>query len=349
MRTHALAILFAAPLLAQSPVSPANRASSAGNSASALPFGSPQPMRYLQLHSDLPAGPLSIRGLSWRQNEGNGTFTGTRSLDLELLMGRGTRADIAKFLFAANYPSGAPTVVLARRTVNFGPQGLAANPAPFQGMSLTLDAPFVFTNGTLAWEARIFGGTSSGTFAAADAELAPRNTSTDATFGNGCTWQGNQDPMRLDTTSIGIGNSTYYATFVRGAPANAPLVLAFGATNPNLPVPGLCCNSFTDLASILGFGSTAADGTFTANGNSVLFLQRDLAGVTLHAQAFAFDASSTQPIQLLGSNGATTTFAAPNAQFGTVSRIYAPGDPTALVAPFGSDTVGCGLVTRFDT
>jgi hypothetical protein len=349
MRHHVLTILLAAPLVAQSPVSPANRATSAGNSASALPFGNPQPMRYLQLHSDLPPGPLAIRGLSWRQNEGNGTFSGTRSIDIELRMGRGVRADIAKFLFAANYPSGAPSVVLARRTVNFGPQGAAGNPSPFQGMSVTLDTPFTYTSGTLAWEARIFGGTNSGTLAAADAELAPRNTSTDATFGLGCTLQGNQDPMRLDTTSIGIGNSTYYATFVRSAPANAPLVLAFGATNPNLPVPGLCCNSFTDLASILGFGSTAADGTFTANGNSVLFLQRDLAGVTLHAQAFAFDASSTQPIQLLGSNGATTTFAAPNGLFGSVSRIYALGDPTALVAPYDGDMVGFGLVTRFDT
>lgn len=42
MRRHAIIILLAAPLVAQNRVSPTNRATSAGNSASALPFGEPQ-------------------------------------------------------------------------------------------------------------------------------------------------------------------------------------------------------------------------------------------------------------------------------------------------------------------
>lgn len=154
--------------------------------------------------------------------------------------------------------------------------------------------------------------------------------------------------MRLDSTSVAVGLGTYYAHTVRAAPVSAPLVLALGASNPNLPVPGLCCNLFTDLLTTLGVGSTGLDGSYTSAGSTVFFVQRNLVGQSLHAQVFAVDPGSSHAIPLLGSNGAVTTFAAPQV-FPEVSRIYSEGDPTAPIAPFASDTLGFGLVTRFDT
>ncbi len=339
-------LLCTFPLFAQGPISPASRATTPGNSSSSIPFGATGPRRYQEIHSNVPAG-TTIRGLSWRQNEGNGTFAGTRALDMELTMGRAVRADIARFTFALNH-IGAPTVVLARRVVNFGPQGAAGNPSAFQGMSVVLDAPFVFTSGSLLWDAKIFANAAVGVFANADAEAYALAASTDSLTGVGCTATGAQDAMRLSSTGIGVGLGTYYSHFVRAAPPSAPLVLAIGASNPNLPLPGLCCNLFTDLLATLAVGSTAVDGTYTSSGNTVFFVQRSLVGQTLHSQAFAFDATSTHAIPLLGSNGAVTTFAAPSV-FPDVSRIYAEGNANALVAPFLSDTLGVGLVIRIDT
>lgn len=340
------AVLCTFPLIAQNPVSPANRATSPGNASSSLPFGATGARRYQEIHSTVPGG-TTIRGLSWRQDEGNGTFTGTRALDMELTMGRAVRADICRFTFGFNYVS-APTVVMARRVVDFGPQGAAGSPSAFQGMSVVLDAPFVFTSGSLAWEAKVFANAAAGVFANADAEAFPLDRATDGISGVGCTAAGAQDPMRLDATSFGVGLGTYYAHFVRAAPPSAPLVLAIGASNPNLPVPGLCCNLFTDLLTTLAVGSTGVDGAYTSSGATVFFVQRNLVGQTLHAQAFAFDATSTHAIPLLGSNGAVTTFAAPTV-FPDVTRIYAEGDANAIAAPFTTDSLGFGLVTRFDT
>lgn len=338
--------LCAVSLAAQSPVSPAARATSPGNTFSAVPFSSGGPIRYQELHSGLPAN-LTVRGLSWRQNDGSGTFSGTRALDMELAMGRTVRADIVRFNFQSNYSAGR-TVVLARRTVNFGPQGTAASPAPFQGMSVVFDAPFVFTSGSLGWDAKIYASSGAGSFAAADAEAAPQGIGTDRRIGNGCTATGNQDPMSLDTLSVASGFGTFWGTFVRAAPANAPLVLALGASNPNLPVPGLCTNLHTDLLTTLGMGSTDSTGTFAASGSAVFMVQRTFAGQSLFAQAFAFDAASSHAIPLLGSNGVETTFASPQV-FPDVSRIYAEGNADALLAPFRIDSLGTGLVTRFDT
>ncbi len=345
--------LLASALAAQTAlVSPGFRAATEGNSSSTVPFGTGQPHRYQQLHSDLPAGAVSIRGLSWRQNAGSTTATGTRTLDMEVSLGRSIRADIIRFNFIGNY-SGAPTVVASRRLVNYGPQGTPGNPgpSPFQGMSLTFDAPFAWNgSGSLAWEAKIFGSTGAGLFAAADAENYPRNFGNDVASGTGCTAVGNNDPMRLDVNSFALGLGTFYGTSVRAAPPDAPLFLTLGISNPDLPLPGFCTNVRTDLAVTLALGAADSSGAYRSYGSQVLFLQRDLSGATLHAQAFALDLRTGIVQPLLGSNGVATTFASPHPTFPEVSRIYTEGEPvTSSLAAFRTDSVGFGLVTRFDT
>lgn len=334
------------------PISPTLRTASEGNAASNIPFGSVSPRRYLQIHSDLPQSAIAIQGLSWRQTAGTGTATGTRTLDMALSLVRSLRADIVRFNFAANYLA-PPTEVVARRNVNFGPQGAASSPgpSPFQGMSLTFDRPFAWSGqGSLAWEATIFGGTSAGAFAAADAEDYPRNAATNVASGNGCIATGNNDPMRLDVTSFALGLGTFYATSVRAAPADAPLFLTLGAFDPDVPVRGLCTNVRTDLAVTVPLGAADGAGTLQPIGSQVLFVQRDLSGATLHAQAFALDVRSSNAIPLVGSNGVATTFAPPHPTFPDVSRIYTDGEPvTSSSAPLRADAVGFGLVTRFDT
>jgi hypothetical protein len=353
MPRHALPALLAAlpALAAQSPISPQPRATTEGNTSSSIPFGDATVRRYQELHSNLPQSPLSIRGLSWRQNAGTGTFTGTRTLDVQIAMGRAVRADIVRFNFRSNYQT-TPTVVMARRTVNFGAQGAASNPGPsaFQGMSLTFDAPFAWNGtGSLAWEAAVFSSSASGLFADADAEQSPRNFATDVASGTGCIAAGGTDPMRLDITALAIGSGTFYAPFVRAATPNAPLTLALGITNPNAPLPGLCGNVRTDLAVMLPLGATDSRGAFEPIGSLVTFVQRDLGGATLHAQTFTLDVGSPHAIPILLSNGVATTFPSLPPSLPDVSRIYADGDATSPLAPFRGDTVGVGLVTRFDT
>mgnify|MGYP003394493112 CR=1 FL=1 len=68
-----------------------------------------------------------------------------------------------------------------------------------------------------------------------------------------------------------------------------------------------------------------------------------LRGVDLHV-------NTGEMVALLGSNGVATTFASPHPTFPDVSRIYTEAEPvTSNLAPFRTDSVGFGLVTRFDT
>src|SRR6185436_2570830 len=91
--------------------------------------------------------------------------------------------------FAANHTV-APTTAIARRQVTFGPQGVNSSPgpAPFNGMDLAFDAPFLYTAGsTFVWEAVIYSNTlNSGVFNALDADQGSLTAATVSATGAGC-------------------------------------------------------------------------------------------------------------------------------------------------------------------
>lgn len=352
MRPTLLAVLTLGPVaLAQTAVvSPLTLAASEGNSSSLIPFGAPTPMRYQQIHSDLTPPARAIRGLSFRQNAGTGTFTGTRVCDMELTMSAAVRSDAASFIFQTNR-LGAATLVVTRKNVNFGPQGAAASPGPssFTGMSIVFDTPFAFSgNGSVLWDVQVHGGSASGSFAPLDAHDFGRAALQTTLLGTGCTATGASSPLKSDVDGFTCGTMTYYGPLVVNGIPNAPAVLALGARDPQLSIPGLCTLSRTDLVITNPLGSCDQNGEIFAFGSNVLRAQNALPGGKVFSQIFLVDLNRADPFKLAGSNGVETTIPATTA-IPPVSRIYTDGGrPTDLVAPLRGDTIGFGIVTRFD-
>lgn len=168
MRTlHALLLLSAAAVAQNTVVSPAGLANQSGNGANLWPWAQAT-TRYQQVHSDLGPTPRLYRKLAFRQAAGNGTFTGVRVLDLEVWAGNARSYDTVSTAFASNYVT-PRTNVIARKLVNFGPQGPAANPSPFQGMDLVFDAPVAHVLAfSFAWEVVIHANALTGVFASSD-------------------------------------------------------------------------------------------------------------------------------------------------------------------------------------
>jgi len=346
-----IVILLGAPLEAQgSIVSPTFLTTTDGNSASGLPWGKGIPMRYKQVHSDVSGTPRQIKAIAFRQNAGTATFTGTRTLDLELNFGNHGIAGLLSCAIPAGYIGGA-TKVIARKTINLGPQGPASSPGPsaFVGMELAFDAPFAYAGvNSLGWEVQIHSNTGTGAFAVADAHVVPVTFATTTRSGVGCIATGQSSPMKSDVTCLDAQTMIYFAPLVASAPANAPLFLAFGNTDPNQVVPGLCGAVRTNLMVTLNFGSADAFGDFVAKGTLVLQARNTFAGVTLFTQFHALDPARSDAIKIASSDGVGTLFpvAKPSPTI-FVSRVYVEGSATDPFAALTGDSVGMGLVTEF--
>lgn len=355
LRTLALTCLFAAPCLAQPLISPITvDAMTPGNTGNAIPFASGTARRYQQLHGDV--GPRTIAGISFRQNEGNTVnFTGTRALDLELWMANSTvDCYVPSTTFAQNY-STAPTLVIARKLVTFGPQGqnVATGAASFSGMQLLLDAPFARPTATrsLVWEAVVFANTGSGVFNNLDAEQSSTTLASGGLTGPGCIATGRSSAMLHGAECSDVAGQLLLGFTAFNAPANAPLVLALGTANPNLPVAGLCSNLCTNLLVTLALPAANAQGLLLADAGVGIALPNTFANAVLHTQAHALDGGRTDPIKVCNSSGLSTTIPVPNpAKRALVTRVYnTVGGTTATNGLFQvQGGVGTGLVTRFE-
>jgi len=138
---------------------------------------------------------------------------------------------------------------------------------------------------------------------------------------------------------------------VTAGPANALCFLAVGFTNPNLAVPGLCSNVFTDALLVKGMGVTSATGTITTSTPtfSTIIAPNIIFGATLFSQVFALDVGSPNPIQFAASNGRSVTVPAPNTtRVNLATRIFnSVGGVTATEGIYFTSTVGYALVTKF--
>ncbi|HLU40703.1 MAG TPA: hypothetical protein VK081_15060 [Planctomycetota bacterium] len=357
LKTAIVTSLLLASLAAQQRVvSPVNAASREGNSENLFPWANYACPRYMQIHSDLTGAPLSITKLAFRMDARDTiNYTAVNVVDLELFMGHGRPATSPSWFFAANYVAPA-TQVIARRVVNMGPQGQnsTVGPNPFtSNMELLLDAPFPY-NGidSLVWEAVIYANSVGGTFCRLDVEGSSRTNGTSTVTGAGCTATGQANPMTLAPAFADMGGTLVVNFTVADGPPLAPVILALGATNPNLAFPGLCSNLLTSLDVVFQMGVTDSAGaiTFHNAGSSAFAVPNTIPGRTLFAQAHAFDPGRPDPIPFTNSQGRQLII--PTSDLSNVvlaTRLFSQqGGPgaTQSIFFFGT-TVGHALVTEF--
>jgi hypothetical protein len=346
--------LFGVALAAQTStiVSPNTTTLAEGDSNNAFPWNSGTVRRYQQIHSDVGGAARSITQISFRGNAGNTTnYTGTWACDLEMFMGDSVAWDQATFVFANNYV-GTRSPVFARRVINLGPlgQNQAAGPLPFT-VNIPLDAPHAYAGTqSLIWEAVVYSNVLTGNFNQIDAETGSTATGTTTITGTGCIATGRTVAMTHTFGASDRGGLLMLAPTVSNGPSTAPAFLAIGLSNPNLPIPGLCGSSFTDLTLVLDLGPTSATGAVTGDSGFALLLPNvGLAGATLFSQAIALDIGRTDPLPLSVSNGRSVVIPTPNlTDVVPVTRIYNnAGGTAATIAAAITSTHGYGIVTQF--
>lgn len=348
-------VALASALAAQGAiVSPVGAATLEGSGSNGFPFSSTVVRRYMQIHSDLGTTPLVITRLGFRVTAGTTNYTGTRDHDLELYMGEGRDALNPSYTFDNNY-NAPKTLVMPRGIVTFGPSGQAVTPGPnpFTGtMDLVLPQPFVYSGtASLIWEVGYYGNTSVGTSGTVDAEQGVVTSGTSAVTGTGCIASGQAAAMTHTFTASDIAGTLALNSTVTAGPASSLCFLAIGFSNPNLAVPGLCSNVYSDalITQLVGFTDAAGAITTSTPTATTFVLPNGLAGVSLFTQVFAIDAGSANPIQFAASNGRSITVPSSNTtRVNLATRLVNnAGGTTATEAVFFTSTVGYALPVQF--
>jgi hypothetical protein len=362
MRTRLvlLAVLAAATsALAQNQiVSPVGATSLDGSGSNSFPWASTTARRYQQLHGDVGGTPKVITQLSFRASSGTSNALGVRTHDIELYMGEGVNALAPSFTFDANYLGGVAgrTLVMPRQFVNMGPQGqIVTGVNPFTGnMDLLLTTPFAYSGAnSLVWEVVYYGQTTAttGSFPAPDAEQGVVTGSTSTITGTGCAPTGLGAPMTHAFSCNDVAGTLLLNATIAGGPANSFALLAIGTANPNLAVPGLCANLFSDAVLLNFIGLTDAAGALTTATPtlSTIVIPNTLTGVTLHTQAFVLDPASSLGLPFTASNGRQVTVPASDlTRVNQASRVVNnAGGTTATEGVFFTTSVGYALVTQF--
>jgi hypothetical protein len=352
-------VTLAGVLLAQGTiVSPPGLDMLEGNASNTWPLWGDVP-RYMQIHGDLGSTPRALRQLAFRLNGNAAAYPGPRVLDAELVMGNSVPWDRPSWIYANNWV-GTPVTVMARTTVNLQNLTGGAGPTPFDA-KFPFSTPFVYTaQSSIAWDLRAHSNTGTGG-GPWDAHWASAGTGgLNATIGTGCTASGQSAPMLLGGSHADYSGIFNMGWYVNRGPANAPTVLAFGTTNPNLSVPGLCDMLYTNLQIVLPMGSTDATGflgeRFTATtvgpgGRNAWALPNTFPTAIFFLQAHSLDAGSTNPIPISSTHGRQVTV--PTSNLTTVvrvTRLYhfnGGGNATYPNAFHVTGSVGCPLVTQF--
>jgi Tol biopolymer transport system component len=338
-------------------VSPVQARVFEGSTNNGFPFVTPTLRRYQQIHSDLPAQPLTISKLSFRMNTpANATaYAGTQTIDMELFMGNGPDAMQVARSFAANY-TGPRVNVIARKLIVWGPTGVATPPGPqpfTTHMDLPLDAPYVWrpVSPSLTWEAVIHGNVlAGGSFPAVDADAGAATLATTVTTGAGCVCTGRAARHSVSVTAADVQGWLGLQVGSTNAPAGAPVYTAIGFVNPDLAVPGLCAHLLTDLTIFGLCGVAGANGTLNGyEGNFTMHLPNTVAGMRLYLQNFAFDPGQAG-VAMCVSSGTEVTVPLPNLTKNVrVSRMFDSSNTVVQTSGirFATSTLGMGLVTLF--
>lgn len=360
----AVATLVAAALAqSQKIVSPTNLATVDGASYSPLPWFAPnafQPARWLAIHSDIGGRVRTLSALAFRRDAAAPPQPATRTLDLELVVGESVPFDRPSWEFARNW-IGAPTTVLPRQLVNVGALTGTGSPPPFD-LRFFFATPVVYGGvNSIAYELRVHAVTG-----AATCNLDAVQTSALGGFpglpqGQGCNPTGSFFSMKLGIAHHEVGSTYCFGAYVTDAPTFARTVLAFGSTNPNLPVPGLCSNLLTDLLAVVDIGTTDVNGRlaewisagtttfYFPTGSAMFAMPNTFANAQFYVQAHAFDALSTSGIPITNSNGYQVYVpplgpTAPPPVTSIFTIVPNPAHPSALLV---TPNIGYGLVAEF--
>jgi len=349
----------AASAQSQTVLSPVGVGTGDGSTANSFPWASGTVRRYMQVHSDIKGTPKVINKLAWRRDgAGTTSSTATRAVDLELYMGNSVEWSSASFVISNNYTA-APSLVLPRQVVNFGPLLAVGNPAPAE-MAVPLSTPFVYAGvKSVAWEAVVYSNTATGSWPSIDVHQSTlASTPAITTSGAGCIRGGGTVAMSLVASHADTGGLYSIGAYILNAPVTAPTVLAIGTTNPNLPVTGLCGNLYTDLAAMIPVGLTDASGAIKnvsetssyASPNMVFTAPNTFPGAQLFLQAHSIDAASTSLLPICNSNGlAVTVPAISNTRIVECTRIFnnVGGTTAAHGIYFNTSAYGHSIVTEF--
>ena len=257
MRGHRLAVLAmlaiaGAPLLAQTAVSPADRAGNEGSSFTHFPLGRPN-ARFQFLHADLP--PLmTLHGHAYRRDAE--TIHGRVdpfAADLQVTLSLSPNAPArASATFASNQGAAA-TVVLPRSVVSFvATDRPALDPSPSFDLIVPYQLPFVLpaTPATLCVDMTMFGNTSA---AGIDRNLSiyldahdwvnGRNEQPGFRLGSGCPAPGATAAMFATLSLFQLGGSTEFDVAARNGVADdgslqTRTFLCLGTGQQNQPWPG---------------------------------------------------------------------------------------------------------------
>lgn len=358
MKSALSTLLLASAAAAQLPfISPITANGNEGSGSNLFPFNATTIRRYQQIHGDLPQLPLTISSLAFRYTTPTAvtTYSGTRALDIEMDMGNGpaSYADYSRTM-SANF-SGPVSTVVARRIVNWGPQGtsIAGGPQSFaSNMVIPLDAPYTWIpiSPTLTWEVRMFANPLTGTFATVDADNGSSTNATATTVGAGCVCTGR---TTAQTASVVMADMQGYLGFAIGTTNGTPssqVYSAIGFSNPALNIPGLCAPSYTDLAFLFPNGTTSSTGALANSAGFGLHIPNSFAGAAIYFQNFTLDLS-LPGIPLCASSGVSFTVPTSNlSKIVQVTRVFdSSGTTTATEGLFFTTSVlGYGLPVEFN-
>lgn len=357
--TALAAVAFVPGLSAQKyHVSPVVATNQTGSSANAFPFTSTVVRRYQQIHSDMPAVTMSIKSIGWRHSAAS-AYTGMRTLDAEMWMGRSVPWNACSFYFDNNWVQNSKTLVVKRRTVVLTGATIV-NPGFDPSLSIKLDQPYIYipVSGSLAWEIHVHSNVSSGSFGTIDSDNAASTTVRTSSYGSGCVAGGQTTAMQHSVVGADRQGSLILQLSARYCPANAPSLLVIGTKKLDLSVPGLCTNLYTDLLFVLPFGAADANGDLHRQGGTYYYgaaggviLAANPGAGTLYTQVFSLDTTQSG-IALAGSNGVDLTLPAPNTagKKVEVTRLFnnSGGTTAKMSAVFYTSSMGNGLPTRFE-
>lgn len=300
MRTLLSLLSLSAAVAAQNLyVQPDGYAGVEGNSSTGIPF-SYLSARVQQADSNRIGQPMpAISSLAFRRDRSAGSSSTARTIDVTILMGKN---DIATFsnTFANNWLS-TPTTVYTMKPTNLPDISVAppAPPGPFV-VTIPLDVNFNYDGvDSFMWELLVDNGVT-GTYSM-DWSSAAINTAgaTSTALGTGCTTP--NGVMSLTTSFSADVNNLNLSFSTLRAPSSAPVILALGVSNPNLPVPGLCTSLYTDALLQVPLGTSGTTGSLSSVVISAPW-QDSFAGVNLFSQVLSPDLSQTG-LPLALSNG----------------------------------------------
>lgn len=186
-----------------------------------------------------------------------------------------------------------------------------------------------------------------------DAPYADARTITTAratTIGTGCVCTGR---TTAQTTSVSVVDMQGYLGFAIGTTngtPSSPVYSAIGFSNPNLPIPGLCANSYTDLAFLIPNGTTGTTGPLANSAGFGMHIPNTFGGAALYFQNFTLDLAFPG-IPLCASSGVMFTVPAANTtKVVNVTRMFdSSGTTTATDGLlFTTSSLGYGLPVEFN-